>query len=217
MVTALVSTSSEVKRKQGSILLIGSGPGSPDLLTYAARQAIDTADVILSDKLVPAAVLALVPRGTELFIANKEPGNSENGQQELIDKALEALNLGKKVVRLKQGDPYLFARGGEEVQMFVKHGYKPVVIPGITSALSAPLFAQIPATHRGVADQFLVMTGTGRKGAFPDFPFHCATRTTVFLMALHRLEELLEALFAKGWPKDLPCAVIDGRVASINA
>jgi uroporphyrin-III C-methyltransferase len=195
--------------KRGRILLVGSGPGHPELLTSASKRALETADLVLADKLVPAAVLALIPRRTNVFIAKKFPGNADAAQEELLTTGLSALRAGSTVVRLKQGDPYIYGRGGEEVEFFAKHGFEPQVLPGVTSALSAPLFAAIPATHRGVADQVLICTGTGRKGAPPDPPEWVKSRTTVFLMALHRINALVEELRGKGWPMETPCAVVE--------
>ncbi|KAA8914665.1 putative siroheme synthase [Sphaerosporella brunnea] len=197
------------QEKAGSILLVGSGPGHPDLLTVASKRALETADLVLADKLVPAAVLELIPRRTNVFIAKKFPGNADAAQEELLATGLAALKAGATVVRLKQGDPYIYGRGGEEFVFFAKHGYEPTVLPGVTSALSAPLFSQIPATHRGVADQVLLCTGTGRKGAPPNPPEWVPTRTTVFLMALHRIDALVQELKGKGWPVDTPCAVVE--------
>ena len=210
-------------RPQPQIILAGSGPGSPSLLTVATHRAIQTASVILADKLVPAPVLDLIPRRTPVHIARKFPGNAEAAQEELLSLGLEALRKGHTVLRLKQGDPYVYGRGAEEYAFFREKGYLPIVLPGITSALSAPLFAAIPATHRSVADQVLICTGTGRKGAAPDPPPYISTQTVVFLMALHRLSSLVDALTgaeasaeamnsdreARHWPRETPCAVIE--------
>jgi uroporphyrin-III C-methyltransferase len=193
----------------GRIILAGSGPGNPDLLTRAAHKAILSADLILADKLVPSPILDLVPRRATVHIARKFPGNADKAQEELLEMGLEGLKAGKVVVRIKQGDPYIYGRGGEEYDFFRSHGYIPTVLPGITSALSAPLFAAIPTTHRGVADQVLICTGTGRKGAPLDPPEYVASRTMVLLMALHRLSPLVESLTAKGYPAGTPCAVIE--------
>jgi len=201
--------------------LAGSGPGHPSLLTIAARTAIEDAHFILADKLVPAEILALIPRRTPVHIARKFPGNADAAQEELLQLGLEALNEGKSVLRLKQGDPYLYGRGAEEVTFFRERGYEVRVIPGITSALSAPLFADIPVTHRAVADQVVVCTGTGRKGAAPEPPAYRKSKTVVFLMALHRLESLIKSLTILSedeepaaqqralWPPTTPCAVIE--------
>lgn len=206
--------------RKGKIILAGSGPGHPDLLTQATHNAIKNADLILADKLVPASVLDLIPRRTEVHIARKFPGNADKAQEELLEMGITALRAGKTVLRLKQGDPYLYGRGAEEYDFFRNEGYIPAVLPGITSALSAPLFADIPATHRGVSDQVLICTGTGRNGAAPEPPGYVPTQTVVFLMALHRLSSLIESLTIRPegdeslapralWPKDTPCAVIE--------
>jgi len=216
--------------KKGCIILAGSGPGHPDLLTRATHKAILTADIILADKLVPAGVLDLIPRRTPVHIARKFPGNAERAQDELLELGLTGLKAGKTVLRLKQGDPYIYGRGGEEFEYFRKEGYGGVisVLPGITSALSAPLFADIPATQRGVSDQVLVCTGTGRKGKPTVPPEYVQTRTVVFLMALHRINALVADLTTHNsedakmvkedrsidesrnlWPRTTPCAVIE--------
>ncbi|EEH49973.2 uroporphyrinogen-III C-methyltransferase [Paracoccidioides brasiliensis Pb18] len=206
--------------KKGRIILAGSGPGHPDLLTRATLIAIKNADLILADKLVPSPVLDLIPRRTEVHIARKFPGNADRAQEELLEMGVTALRAGRTVLRLKQGDPYLYGRGAEEYDFFRNEGYVPTVLPGITSALSAPLFADIPATHRGVSDQVLICTGTGRKGAAPEPPSYVPSQTVVFLMALHRLPSLTESLTSRPevdkspisrilWPKNTPCAVIE--------
>ncbi|KAI9819140.1 MAG: hypothetical protein M1827_007296 [Pycnora praestabilis] len=207
----LDGTKIDQRARKARIVLAGSGPGNPDLLTTATHKAILSADLILADKLVPAPVLDLVPRRTDVYIARKFPGNAERAQEELLSMGLEGLKAGKNVVRLKQGDPYIYGRGAEEYEFFRGHGYTPVVLPGITSALSAPLFAAIPPTHRSVADEVLICTGTGRKGAAPNPPEYVSTRTVVFLMALHRLSALIDSLISgeKNWPKETPCAVIE--------
>ncbi|KAF5861138.1 hypothetical protein ETB97_000578 [Aspergillus alliaceus] len=205
-------------QRKGKIVLAGSGPGHPDMLTRATYNAMQNADVILADKLVPEPVLKLIPRRTEVHIARKFPGNADQAQEEFLQMGLDSLRRGRCVLRLKQGDPYLYGRGGEEFEFFRGEGFTPIVLPGITSALSASLFAEIPATHRGVSDQVLICTGTGRKGAAPEPPTYVPTQTVVFLMALHRLSALVESLTTlpqdgsrprMPWPKDTPCAIIE--------
>ncbi|KAL2065825.1 hypothetical protein VTL71DRAFT_3495 [Oculimacula yallundae] len=228
--TPLDTAHLDTVEKRGRIILAGSGPGHPDLLTRATHKAILSADLILADKLVPSGVLDLIPRRTPVHIARKFPGNAELAQQELLSLGLTGLQAGKTVLRLKQGDPYIYGRGGEEFEYFRKEGYgdRISVLPGITSALSAPLFAHIPATQRAVSDQVLICTGTGRKGKPSVPPEYVDTRTVVFLMALHRISALVadltmyDSVDAKVvkedgtvdegrrlWPKNTPCAVIE--------
>jgi len=207
----LSPTKVDERRRKGKIILAGSGPGHPDLLTNLTLKAIRSADFILADKLVPEGVLDLIPRRTPVHIARKFPGNAEAAQEELLSLGLEAAKKGQIVLRLKQGDPYLYGRGAEEFHFFRDHGFEVSVLPGITSALSAPLFAKIPVTHRAVSDQVLVCTGTGRKGVPPNPPVYLSNQSVVFLMSLHRLEALRDSLLAEGknWPKETPCAVIE--------
>ncbi|KAI5467795.1 tetrapyrrole methylase [Mariannaea sp. PMI_226] len=184
------------ERHTGNLILAGSGPGHPDLLTQATHKAIKSADLILADKLVPAGVLDLIPRRTPVQIARKFPGNAERAQEELLEMAIAGVREGKTVLRLKQGDPFIYGRGGEEVAYFRQHGLgeNVSVLPGITSALSAPLFAAIPPTQRDVADQVLICTGTGKQGKAPTPPEFVPSRTVVFLMALHRIVGLVREL-----------------------
>lgn len=230
-----------IQAKSGRIILAGSGPGHPDLLTHATHKAILSADLILADKLVPSGVLDLIPRRTPVHIARKFPGNAELAQEELLTLGLAGVKAGKTVLRLKQGDPYIYGRGGEEYEFFRKEGYghRITVLPGITSALSAPLFATVPPTQRAVSDQVLICTGTGRKGRPSAPPEYVTTRTVVYLMALHRIEGLVGDLTTYGpengasvdvetskeafemitappsthrrplWPLSTPCAVIE--------
>ncbi|KAL8354749.1 hypothetical protein RB601_000486 [Gaeumannomyces tritici] len=218
---------------RGRVILAGSGPGHPDLLTRATHKALQAADVVLADKLVPAGVLDLIPRRTPVTIARKFPGNADAAQDELMAQAVAAAREGKIVLRLKQGDPYVYGRGGEEVATLRAAGVAVAVLPGVTSALSAPLFAGVPPTQRDVADQVLVCTGTGKKGRPPAPPEYVASRTVVFLMALHRITGLVRELTCRTeeeeeeekkkkqagdagpppsrglWPKNTPCAVVE--------
>ncbi|KAJ5336589.1 Siroheme synthase domain 3 [Penicillium brevicompactum] len=199
----------ETVSKKGKIVLAGSGPGHPDLLTRATYHAIHNADLILADKLVPAPVLDLIPRRTEVHIARKFPGNADQAQEEFLQMGLAALKQGRQVLRLKQGDPYLYGRGAEEFEFFRNEGYSPVVLPGITSAMSASLFADIPATHRGVSDQVLICTGTGRKGAAPNpLPTSPPKRLSALIDSLTSFPEGGEQSRAL-WPKETPCAIVE--------
>ncbi|KAF8814004.1 hypothetical protein BYT27DRAFT_7180265 [Phlegmacium glaucopus] len=182
-------------QKHGRILLVGSGPGHPSLLTMATHTALTQwADLVLSDKLVPQTILALIPKHVGVRIAKKIPGNVESAQIEMMEAAVEAANQGLTVVRLKQGDPVIYGRAGEEILYFRSHGFEPLVIPGVSSALAAPTFAGIPITQRGVAESFIVCTGVGRKGKDVLLPGYIRGRTLILLMGVARLSQLITAL-----------------------
>ncbi|KAJ7639251.1 uroporphyrin-III C-methyltransferase [Roridomyces roridus] len=182
-------------RRKGRILLVGSGPGHPSLLTLATHTALTKlADLVLSDKLVPAAVLDLIPSTVQVRIAKKFPGNAEGAQNEMMEAAVEAANRGLTVVRLKQGDPVVYGRAGEEVLYFRAHGFESVVVPGVSSALAGPTFAGIPVTQRGVAESLIVCTGVGRQGKEVQLPGYERPRTLVVLMGVARLPAVVAAL-----------------------
>ncbi|KAF5385295.1 hypothetical protein D9615_000935 [Tricholomella constricta] len=208
--------------RPGRILLVGSGPGHPSLLTIATHTALTKlADLVLSDKLVPDAVLALIPKTVQVRIAKKFPGNAEGAQSEMMEAAVEAARRGLTVVRLKQGDPVVYGRAGEEVLYFRAHGFEPIVVPGVSSALAAPTFAGIPVTQRGVAESFIVCTGVGRQGKEVQLPGYERARTLVVLMGVARLPQVIQALtVAKGqgqggrregaaYPLHTPIAIIE--------
>ncbi|KAF6753268.1 uroporphyrin-III C-methyltransferase, partial [Ephemerocybe angulata] len=205
--------------KRGRIFLVGSGPGHPSLLTQATHTVLTRlADLVLSDKLVPDAVLALIPKSVEIRIAKKFPGNAEGAQMEMMEAAIEAANRGLTVVRLKQGDPVVYGRAGEEVLYFRAHGLEPLVIPGVSSALAAPTFANIPVTQRGAAESFTVCTGVGRRGKEITLPAYERARTLVILMGVARLPQVVDALVAAdagarrrgaAYPRNTPVAIIE--------
>jgi uroporphyrin-III C-methyltransferase len=128
----------------------------------AAVAALRTAEVIVADRLVPAAILALRQPGVEIFVAKKTYGRAHKAQEELYEACLAAVKRGRRVVRLKGGDPFVFGRGGEEVLRFRRAGVDVAVVPGISSCMSGPLLGGVPVTHRGVANQFVVTTAHGR-------------------------------------------------------
>lgn len=209
------------RHKKGRIYLLGSGPGHPGLLTVAAHHILTSpdTDLVLSDKLVPTAVLALIPESTPLVIAKKFPGNAEGAQSELIAQALEAAHQGKTVVRLKQGDPYVYGRGGEEWVAFRKAGFECAVVPGISSALAGPLLVNIPVTQRGAADSLVLCTGVGRGGRKVSLPGYERNRTLLILMGVARLRAMVEALTGGGvsgapFPPYVPIAVVERASSS---
>lgn len=192
---------------EGRLILIGAGPGDPGLLTVAGRAALETADLVLCDRLVPAEIRSLV-RG-ELRIAGKHPGRAEAAQAELDGWVLEAARAGRVVARLKCGDPFLFGRGAEEVALARSAGIPVEVIPGVSSALAAPLLGDIPLTCRGLADRLVILTGQGEGGRAVAVPAFRADMTVIVLMAVGRLEGLVAALLAAGWPPDWPVATVE--------
>ena len=184
---------------RGHIYLLGSGPGHPGLLTTFAYKLLTSpsTDLILSDKLVPASILKLIPSSTPLEIAKKFPGNAEGAQSELIAKALRAaLEEGKTVVRLKQGDPFVYGRGGEEVLAFRKAGIECTVVPGISSSIAAPAMLGIPVTQRGAADSLVLCTGVGKGGKKVKLPGYDRGRTLIVLMGVARLRAVVATLTA---------------------
>lgn len=205
--------------RAGHVYLLGSGPGHPGLLTVAAREILTSpdTDLILSDKLVPTAVLALIPKTTPLVIAKKFPGNAEGAQSELIVQALEAAQQGKTVVRLKQGDPFVYGRGGEELVACQNAGIDCTVVPGISSALAGPLLFGIPVTQRGAAESMMLCTGVGRDGRQVQLPGYERSRTLVLLMGVARLAAVVETLVAPSntgragtaYPPYTPIAIIE--------
>ena len=189
-----------------TLKLVGSGPGSVEMLTLQAIKSIHSADLILADKLIPEEVLSIIPDSKQVYIAKKFPGNADSAQEQLQKKCEEALSKGLNVVRLKQGDPYVFGRGGEEFIQLNEYisknnlNAKVEVVPGLTSALVAPLLADIPLTMRNVSNEISIMTGTGTKGELPEYPSYKKERTSVFLMGLHRVEMLVDKLInEKQW------------------
>ncbi|KAJ3853862.1 uroporphyrin-III C-methyltransferase [Lentinula lateritia] len=216
--------------KPGQILLVGSGPGHPSLLTIAAHRALtELADIVLADKLVPAAVLALIPSRVEVVIAKKFPGNADRAQQEMMERALKEARKGRCVVRLKQGDPAIYGRFGEEVLYFRNPppqspstttpavNYPPLpptlVIPGVSSALAALTMFDIPCTQRGASTSFLITTPVGKGGKMLDMPQYERARTVVVLMGVARLKSVVKTLIGSrkdaDYPPYLPIAIIE--------
>lgn len=198
----------ESSQTKGRVCLVGSGPGDPDLLTVQALKRIQSASLVVADRLVSKEILQLV-KG-KLKVANKKPGCAEEAQEELNRWVIDAVLQGEDVVRLKIGDPFLFGRAGEEILEYRKHGVEATVLPGLSSSYSAPLVANIPLTHRGVANQVLITTGYGMNGTHIDLPIYQNDRTLVLLMAVGRIEEIARVLQEeKGYPQTTPIAIIE--------
>ena len=190
----------------GSVCLVGAGPGDPDLLTVRALRAIQSADLILTDRLVPSAILALA--SCEIRSAPKKNGAANEGQRLLESWMLREARLGKRVVRLKCGDPSLFGRSGEELRQLSKAGIPVEVIPGVSSVNASTASLGAPLTQRGIADRVLICTAQGEGGRAPMLPSYSHNTTYVFLMGVHRLAWLQQCLLARGFPSDLPIALV---------
>jgi len=183
------------KPRQGRVWLVGAGPGEADLLTLAAREALANADVVLHDALVEPSVLALARRGARLVDVGKRAGGRRFPQERINALLLEAAAAGDEVVRLKGGDPFVFARGGEEAAFLAEAGIEVRVIPGVSSATAAPALAGIPLTLRGVASSVAFVTARGAGPEHGDLG-RLATNvdTLVVLMALDGLPQVAARL-----------------------
>jgi uroporphyrin-III C-methyltransferase len=194
----------------GRVILVGAGPGDPDLLTVRAVRALEAADVVLYDALVDPRVLELAPRAAR-FSVGKRAGRESVAQTTIASLMIRSARRGKTVVRLKSGDPFVLGRGGEEVLACGEAGVPVEVIAGITSAIAGPLAAGIPVTHRGVSSGFLVLSAVPRetcervlRGISPE------EVTVVLLMALGARASIASFARSLGWPRDLPAAIVVG-------
>ena len=191
----------------GKVTLVGAGPGDPDLLTVAAIDALSAADLVVADRLVPKAITDLLD--CELRIARKWRGRADAAQNELNDWILEGARAGKQVVRLKCGDPFVFGRGQEELDWLNDNGIANAVIPGVSSALSAPVAAGIPVTTRGFADRVTVLTARGAGDVDVRLPFYDPRQTYVWLMGMRTLDVLAAELIENsGFPPNTPAAIV---------
>jgi uroporphyrin-III C-methyltransferase/precorrin-2 dehydrogenase/sirohydrochlorin ferrochelatase len=192
----------------GEVYLIGAGPGDPDLLTLRALQLLQQADVILYDRLVSAAVLERARRDAERIFVGKEAG--EHGQQERIHELLLQLaRTGKRVARLKGGDPFVFGRGGEELELLAAHDIPCTIVPGITAAIGAAAAAGVPLTHRRLAH--CVTFVSGHQGAHAEYDwrfFADPCHTVVFYMAVSQLPAIVARLRAAGAAATHPAVLI---------
>ena len=193
------------------IYLTGAGPGDVELLTLKAHRVIRQADVIIYDRLANPEILEMSKDGCEFIYVGKEDGRHSVPQDEINDIIYQNSLKYDVVVRLKGGDPFVFGRGGEEALYLHSKGVEFEVIPGITSAISAPAYAGIPVTHRGVAVSFRVVTGhesPNKKESQIPWDNFKTDDTIVFLMGLHNLSKISSKLIEIGKSKDYPVAVI---------
>ena len=188
-----------------TVYLVGAGPGDPKLLTRRAYELITTAEVIVYDALVSPGILALIPEGTKLYHVGKRYGAHSLKQAEINDLLIElgTADLGK-VVRLKGGDPFVFAHGGEEMTALREAGIPYEIVPGITAGLAAPAYFDIPLTHRGLSRSFTCLTAHTEDGELPDFNWASLARlsgTLVFYMGVRQVAQISRALISAGMPQ----------------
>jgi uroporphyrin-III C-methyltransferase/precorrin-2 dehydrogenase/sirohydrochlorin ferrochelatase len=194
----------------GQVTLVGAGPGDPELLTLKALRALQDADVILHDRLVPAAVLDYARRDAEQICVGKAAGGVGISQDAINDLLIEHARRGRRVVRLKGGDPFIFGRGGEELQALVQAGIAFSVVPGISAANGCAAYAGIPLTHRDHAHSVVFVTGHGEEaGNEPDWASLARPKmTVVFYMGLTRSQRIVARLLENGAPAERPAALI---------
>ncbi|MEP1124052.1 MAG: uroporphyrinogen-III C-methyltransferase [Ilumatobacter sp.] len=192
-----------------TVSLVGAGPGDPDLLTVRAARLLADAEIVVHDALVGDGVMALIPDHVERIDVGKRVGRPV--PQEMISALLVELGAqGKRVVRLKGGDPFVFGRGGEEALALQAAGVEYDIIPGITSSIAAPAAAGVPVTHRGVSAGFTVVTGHRRPGE-PDIDWRSLAKvgtTVVILMGVTHRAAIADELIAGGLPGDTPVAAV---------
>jgi uroporphyrinogen III methyltransferase/synthase len=195
----------------GSVALVGAGPGDPGLITVRGLELLRRADVVVYDRLVDRRLLDAAPRARRVF-AGKARGAHALEQERINALLVRHARRGRRVVRLKGGDPFVFGRGGEEAEALARARIPFEVVPGVTSAVAAPAYAGIPLTHRGVASSFAVVTGHGcasEGGRRVDWArLATAVDTLVVLMGLERLAEIARELVAHGRAAATPVAVV---------
>ncbi len=209
-VNEIIEQANYPQAKKGAVYLIGAGPGDPELMTLRGQRLLQRADVVLYDRLVPIDVLQLCRREAELIYVGKRHGDHPVPQdeitQQLIDYALE----GKRVARLKGGDPFVFGRGGEEIEALAGHGIDFEVVPGISAANGCAAYSGIPLTHRDHAQGFSCWTGHLKNGALDlDWEHIAGSRQTqVFFMGLRAAETISRELIGHGLPATTPVALV---------
>jgi uroporphyrin-III C-methyltransferase/precorrin-2 dehydrogenase/sirohydrochlorin ferrochelatase len=197
---------------RGGVALVGGGPGDPELITVRGRRLLAHADVVVADRLAPPELLAELPPHVEVIDAAKIPYGRAMAQDAINAAMIERAKAGKFVVRLKGGDPFVFARGYEEVLACVDAGVPVTVVPGVTSAIGVPALAGVPVTHRSVTHEFVVVSGH----VPPEHPeslvnwnaLAAMSGTIVLLMAVERIEQFADALLRGGRPADTPVLVV---------
>ena len=208
---AIERTADNAEAPRGEVYLVGAGPGDPDLLTFRALRLMQKADVVLYDRLTDPHVLNLARREAERIYVGKRPEDHELPQDEISALLVKLAKQGKRVLRLKGGDPFVFGRGGEEIEALAAEGIPFQVCPGITAAIGAAAYAGIPLTHRDHAQACVFVTGHGKDGKIDlDWTALLQPRQTVAIyMGLRNVEALTREFVARGADSDLPAAIVD--------
>lgn len=196
----------------GKIFLVGAGPGDPKLLTVKAAELLKTAEVVIYDRLISQEILKLIPETAEKIYVGKRTGKHIIPQEKITELLVEKALAGKKVVRLKGGDPFIFGRGGEEAEALADNNIVFEVVPGISSSVAAPMYAGIPLTHRNYASSVAIVTGhrAGEGERIVDWAkIAGAVDTIVVLMGVESLEAITAKLLEGGLNPATPVAVIE--------
>jgi uroporphyrin-III C-methyltransferase len=194
----------------GRVSLVGAGPGDPELLTLRAVKRLEEADLVLYDALVDPDTLQFAPRARRFFVG-KRAGRPAIPQDAIKRQMISEARRGHRIVRLKCGDPFVFGRGGEEALALAAAGIPCEVVPGISSAIAAPLLSGIPVTHRGLASAFVVVSGHAEAAYAPVLrSLTPGSATVVVLMGLANRTAIAQALLDAGWSGQTPAAVLIG-------